>query len=202
MNSAKSFIFAAIVLFTVSSMGCQQLQSLADVANLTKCKFKIEGVDGFQISGIDISRIKNLNDVNLLDAGKLALQFSQKSLPSSFNLRLAIVNPTSNKRNATLLRLDGKLYINGTETVQVSNASQISIPANDTPVIVLLPVSLDMYKFFEGRSLQSLVDIAAGIGGANRNPANLMIKARPTVETLVGAVTYPEDITIVSAEFR
>ncbi|MBC8043201.1 MAG: LEA type 2 family protein [Rhizobacter sp.] len=188
---------ACISLLMLSS--CTQLQQMV---NLAKCQFKLENAADFRVSGIDVSRIRSYSDIGLMDAAKLVYQFSQKSMPATFNLKMAVRNPKANGQTASLLKLDGKLFINGTETVMVSNPAAISIPPSDVPLMVDLPVSVDLYKFFGERGLQGLINLAAQIGGLSAEPTTLTLRARPTIDTPIGPVAYPNDIDIISTEFR
>jgi hypothetical protein len=63
-------------------------------------------------------------------------------------------------------------------------------------------MSLDLIRFFRDTGYQTLMNLAFALGGIHGSPARVTLKATPTVDTFLGPITYPGEITIVDKEFR
>ena len=66
------------------------------------------------------------------------------------------------------------------------------------PTTFPLQIQLDLLEFFEG-SARDLGELALNLSGQGGAPADIAIRANPTIQTALGPIRYPGDITIVSA---
>ena len=46
------------------------------------------------------------------------------------------------------------------------------------------------------------MNLALALGGKNGSAARVTLKATPTIDTPLGAITYPGEISIIDKEFR
>ena len=67
--------------------------------------------------------------------------------------------------------------------------------------IIPVDLSLDLMEFFGNRGYEDLLNLAFAIGGVNGSSSKLRLGARVTVETPLGDVEYPNELTIVNASF-
>ncbi len=126
---------------------------------------------------------------------------------NDFNLNVAAINPTDStggtpKATATLTSFAWTLLVDSTATIGGNIVSPITIPGTGQKVIIPLHMNLDLYQFFQSRGYQSILNLALALGGANSNTSRLMVRAKPTIRTDFGDITYPDEITIVDKEFR
>jgi hypothetical protein len=63
-------------------------------------------------------------------------------------------------------------------------------------------MSLDLIKFFKEQGYESLLNLALALGGVHGSAARINLRATPTVDTFIGPITYPGEITIIDKEFR
>ena len=63
-------------------------------------------------------------------------------------------------------------------------------------------MNLDLVKFFKDKGYESIVNLALAIGGANGSPSRITLRAKPTVQTPYGPLTYPNEIDVIDREFR
>ena len=63
-------------------------------------------------------------------------------------------------------------------------------------------MSLDLVKFFKDAGYENIINLALALGGVSGSSARVTLKATPTVDTFLGPITYPGELTIVDKEFR
>jgi hypothetical protein len=207
---SKSRLFAALVFsFTLCFMlGCSTIKEITQaLSNLQRLKFKLENVSNFQFLGIDVSQKKNLSDFNAGDLLRFAQALSEKSFPASFTLNVGAVNPNdgtggSPKTASTLTSLAWTLLIDNTLTINGDIQKAIEIPGTGQQTTIPLTMSLDLYSFFGKNDYQSLVNLALALGGASGSSSRVTLRAKPTVSTPFGPITYPGTIDIIDREFR
>lgn len=204
----RRHFFAALLLvavFSLFSLSCSMLQQAANAfANLQRCEFKLAGVSDFNLAGIPLS---GKTSFSVEDGLKLLPAFQQKQFPASFNVNVAAINPNDStggapKATATLTSFAWTLLIDSATTIAGNIANPITIPGTGQQVIIPLHMNLDLYQFFQNRGYQNLLNLALALGGANPNTSRLMLRAKPTIRTDFGDITYPGEITIIDKEFR
>jgi len=196
-------IFAASLLLS----GCKTLNQLKDsIANLQRLEFKLDNVNNFQLAGVNLSNIKSVNDLSVMDGIKLTQAFAQKSLPARFVLNVDAKNPNdgtggTKQSSATLTGLDWRLYIDGKQTIAGDISSNLVIPGTGKATSIPLTMNIDLYEFFGNEGYSDLINLALAIGGQNGSAANIKLDARPTVKTQFGNINYPGRINIVDKDW-
>ncbi len=204
----KRHVFTALLFvaaFSLVSLSCSVLQQFGNaLTNLQRCRFKLDGVSDFNLAGIPLS---GKSSFSVQDGLKLLPAFQQKRFPASFDVNVAAVNPNDStggtpKATATLTSFAWTLLVDSTVTIGGNIATPVTIPGTGQQVIIPLHMNLDLYQFFQNRGYQSLLNLALALGGANPNTSRLMLRAKPTIRTDFGDITYPGEVTIVDKEFR
>lgn len=184
---------ALTVLLLPFLASCTALQ---EIANLRNVDFAIESVTQTNLAGVDVQDVRGYDDLNALEIGRLGVALARGEMPLSFTLNLGASNPPENAVNARLVQLDWTLLLDDTETISgIFNDERVIPPGAD----VLIPISmeLDLIQFF-GRNLEDIVNLAAAVAG--QGSSEIALRARPTVTTPIGPITYPSEITIVSQQ--
>ncbi len=198
-------LFLPILALGFTSLSCTMLKEIGQaVANLSRCKFKLDSISDFSLAGVSLAGKTSLT---VSDGVKLAGAFARNEFPAAFNLNVAALNPNdgtggTSKSNATLTSLAWKLIIDNTMTVNGDIPSPIVIPGTGQQVILPLHMSLDLAKFFKDKGYESLINLALALGGANSSPSRVTLRAKPTIRTDFGPITYPGEIDIIDKEFR
>lgn len=204
----KRNAFIAIVIvaaLSFASLSCSTVQEFGKaMMNLQRCQFKLDGVSDFNLAGIPLS---GKGSFSAADALKLLPAFQEKRFPASFNVNVAALNPNDGsggtaKSAATLTSFAWTLLIDSTTTINGNIANPITIPGTGQQVVIPLHMDLDLLQFFQKRGYESLLNLALALGGANKNTSRLALRAKPTIRTDYGNITYPGEITIVDKEFR
>lgn len=206
--------FKSVVPAVCLLAACACLQSCAELGtylqaltNLKRLQFRLDDISEFSLLGIPLSRKSALTDFSVSDGLKLVQGFSGKRLPAEFLVNIEVRNPNdgtggSTKTVSTLTSLESRLLIDDVPTIVANIDRAIEIPGTGQATVIPIRMSLDLYEFFAEKGYDGLINLALGLGGADRDAARLSLDAQPTVETPLGPITYPGRITIVSTEFR
>lgn len=182
-------VFAAGLLVLLLLPSCT---TLGELAALRRVDFDIDRVADTYLAGIDVDRIRSYEDLRPTDVGRLAGAVSRGELPLRFTLHLGAENPENNPQ-ARLIRLDWTLLLDGTETISgVFDDERVLPPGRVTDIPITM--ELDLVRFF-GRNLEELIDLALAVAGEGEQ--EVALRARPTIRTPLGPITYPGELTIL-----
>ncbi len=201
----KFFIVLFFCSFAFIQFGCTSVMDA--LTNLQRLQFKLGRVTNLSLAGINLSNISSISSLNLVDAANLVASFARGQLPASFTLNVLAKNPndgTGGTKNASaiLQSLAWRLLIDNKETVKGNIPSQITIPGVGQETTIPIGMSLDLLQFFQNQGYENLINLALAIGGRSGSSARLTLMATPTVNTVLGPITYPGEISIVDREFR
>ncbi len=173
----------------VALAGCATLRGIAALRNVD---FRLTGADGTRVAGVDVTRIRDYDDVGAADVVRLGAALSQGRLPVQTTLRVRADNPADNGP-ARLVRMDWTLLLDSRETISGVMDREVALPAGEG-VDVPVRVEVDLLDFFD-EQLPELVDLALAISGQG-DRERVELQALPTVETRFGPLRYPEPIRI------
>lgn len=186
-------LFSALLPTLLLLLGCAALESLAA---LQQVRFEIGGVSNGVLAGVDLDRVRRLEDLRAGQLLSVADAYRRGSLPLRFTLHLDATNPSTNDLDAALERLDWRLFLNGRETVSGIYDRQLRLPAGRT-VDLPLRIDLDLLELYRD-SRDDLIQLALQVAGADAEPQRLELRATPTVTTALGPIRYPGEIVIRS----
>ncbi len=204
-SSALAALLCASLAFT--GVGCKSLKDITSaLTDLRRLQFKLDRASNFAVNGVDVSRITQPSQISVTDAARLLSLFTQKSLPVNFTLNVQARNPNTGQEGTRstplyLRRIAWTLLIDDRTTINGVTDQQLEIPGSGQSVNIPITMSLDLYKFFGDRGLNDLLNLALAIGGANGSSSHLKLTSRISVQTPLGVVDYPGDITIVDTQF-
>lgn len=170
--------------------GCVALQ---EIANLRNVDFDIDRVSQTNLAGVNVQDVRSYEDLSGGELARLTTALARGEMPLSFTLHVGASNPADNPVNARLVQLDWTLLLDNTETISgVYNDERVIAPG--ASVDLPITMELDLIRFF-GRNVQDLVELAAAAAG--QGTKEIALRARPTVTTPVGPISYPSEITIL-----
>lgn len=187
---ARRAIVSCAALFAVA--GCATArQYLA----LQQVEFRVDRAADVRLANVALDHVRSFDDLSLQDGARLGAALVSQRLPLVFDLHIIGENPATNRVTARLMRMEWTLLLNGTETVSGSlDTVYTFVPG--TPTDVVVPIRLDVLRFFRVNGRDAF-ELAKGLAGAGGRPTEIAVRAVPTVETPIGAITYPGAITIV-----
>lgn len=188
----RSSAARAALLLTPLLAACATLRG---VMALRQVAFAVDRVAAVRLAGVSLDHVSSLSDVNVLDAARVAAAVARRQVPLTFDVHLTGRNPAENHTTARLVRLQWTLDLDGRETVSGTLDTAYTFPPGQV-TDVRVPVSLDLYRFFQTSGADAL-NLALGLVGAGGRRTEVVVKAVPTIDTPLGAITYPGAITIV-----
>jgi len=193
ISSARARHATMAALLCVMVVGLAGCQALREVANLRSVQFAIDRVAEPQLAGIDLRRVDSYRDLSASDVLRLTRAAATGEMPLSFTILVDAENPADNDVAARLVTMDWTLLLDETETIRGRFDSTVRLEPG-TPTTVPIPIELDLVRFF-GDNARDLIDLALAVAGQG-DPQTVTLRARPTVDTVLGPIQYPEPITI------
>lgn len=172
--------------------------TLEQVAALRRVDFAIDRVATPRLAGVDVSRVRSYTDLSPLQIAAIGAAVARGELPFAFDLHIAAENPADNPVSARLLEMEWSLFLEDRETISGTLARSFVMPPGEVTDIPLR-IELDLVEFFDS-NVQDLVDMVLAVTGQGGSPRRISLRARPTIETPIGPIRYPEAITIVARE--
>jgi hypothetical protein len=196
---------AAALLFGVLA-GCSAIKQAGEsVLALQRLQFKLDGVSGGTLAGVDLTKVSQPSRISTVDAVRLAAALADGAWPLSFTLDVAARNPNtdggSEGRPALLSSLAWTLKIDGKETVSGDIPQPITIPGAGSVTTIPLRMEVDLAAFFGEKGYEDLLNLALAVAGAEGTASRLTLSAVPTVSVAGIPITYPGAVTIVDTEF-
>lgn len=176
---------AAITFFT----SCDVVKQVSQMANLTKCDFRLESVQRLTLAGVNIQNVKKMSDVTMFDAAKLASAVASQQLPLNFTLNIETRNP--NTADAGMTKIDWILLIDDIEMTRGILDQAITIPANNGTAIIPLLVNVDLQKALSGKSADAIINFGMNLAGSGNKPTRFTLKMKPTISVNGFPITYP-----------
>jgi len=171
--------------------GCATLQQIATVGRVD---FRLDDVSGLRLAGVDLSGVRSVDDLNVVEVGRITLAVTRNELPIEFELGVAASNPVGEDGDARLTALDWTLLLEGRETVRGALDRDYLIPAGSSTRIPVT-IAFDLIEFVDGNATD-LTELALSLAGAGGSPKNVALRALPTIDTPLGPIRYPEPIVI------
>jgi hypothetical protein len=185
----------AILVTTAALFLAAGCASLRQVMALRQVHFDIERAEGIRLAGVALEPVRSFSDLGVIDAGRLAGAVTRGAVPLQFDLIVRGVNPADNRTTARMLRMTWTLLLNGRETISGAIDTTYTFAPGE-PTLVRVPVSLDLYQFFRSNARDAF-ELARGLSGAASRPTEIAVRAEPIIDSPLGAIRYPEPITII-----
>ncbi len=199
----KKLLLPILLLFALTNLSCSVYETFV---NLSRLKFKLGGVNNFQLNGVSIANKSGINDFSALEILKISSAVAQGSLPVSFTVNVEAMNPNDGtggypKTNATLKSFPWRLFIDDKETISGNISSPAEVPGTGELTNIPIQLELDLVRFFKDQGYESLLNLALNLGGYGGTSSRITVFAKPIVSSALGDISYPEELKIVNFEF-
>lgn len=200
-------VVAVLILLLVTSCGSIREMTNA-LMSMKDMQYKISSVGGMKISGIDVSGLNSISDVDPKQAVRLLEAYHSKNIKATFTVYLEAKNPNDGMAantkplDLTLKELPWTLLIDDRTVVSGIVNKEIPLAGGAVSQAIPIEVVMDVSKVLFENGYDEIMKTMLDIGGPNGSPARLKIKARPTVSSPYGIIKSPSEITILSTEFR
>lgn len=189
MKTLRTLILIAIAALTIYS--CKTLMSYA---NVFTCDFRMQSLTNPALAGVDVKAIKNVNDLSLVQVGKLTAAYATGNVPLSFVLNLESKNP--NTSPATMAKFDWILKIDDIQMATGTNNTQYTIPENNGTVAIPLTISVNLLEVLKGESKNTLLNFGLNLADAGGKPTRVNLQVKPTITLGSVPISYPGYITL------
>lgn len=197
MNNRHYFIWISALLMLIVE-GCSVLKQIQETKNFARCEFRLSTVENTRLAGINVQRIKSTRDLAIADLAKFTVALAQPQLPLNLTLNVEVKNP--NPENASLNRLEWRMFIDDIELLDGIVAEKVSVAGNGGVSTLPLQISVDLKKALSGRSAEAIGNFALNLAGEGNKPTRFMLRIKPTIDVLGFQVEYP-DYFDVKTEF-
>ena len=190
----KIFLFTLFISNLLFLGGCDILEQASQVANLTKCEFRLESVDQLRLAGVNIQQVDQFSDLSFIDAAKITAAATGSNLPLNFTLNVEAKNP--NSATAGLNRLDWILLIDDIEMVSGVNEQNVQIAANGGTSTIPLTIGINLKEALKGKSADAIANFGLNLAGAGNKPTRITLKAKPSIMVSGRSIAYPGYLTV------
>lgn len=200
----RSGLFALLFCIGFLNFGCSGVMDA--IQNVQRLQFRLDKVSGMKVAGVPLNNIASISNLSVLDAANLLANFTQGKLPVEFTLNVLAKNPNdgtggTKQSSAVIKNLAWRLFIDNNETIQ-GNVGNINVPGVGQATNIPIGMSFDLLKFFNNAGYDNLLNLALALGGKNGSSSRITLKVKPTVETILGPITYPGEFDVIDKEFR
>lgn len=201
----KKLLLYVVLLFALISFSCSGLKDA--YVNAKRLEFKLKNVSNMKVAGINFGNKAKLTDFSLVDGANLLSAFSSGHLNTSFTLNVLAKNPNdgtggTTNTSAVIKSLAWRLFIDDSQLINGNITSGIEVPGVGQETVIPIDMAFDLLSFFKNDNYDKLINLALAIGGVNGSTARVKLGVTPTVDTFLGPITYPGEITVVDKEFR
>ncbi|MCA0269233.1 MAG: hypothetical protein LCH53_08450 [Bacteroidetes bacterium] len=188
----RLFGLLAVLALAVVPLGCAQLSALS---NLAQVKFSLVGAQNVSLAGVSLDRVGTYRNIGGADLLRLGTALATGRMPLSMTLLVGAENPSSNPVSTRLVSMDYQVLLDDRQAFQGVVNDPVALSPGQTTRI---PISAqtDLMQLVGG-NLQQLVDLALAVAGNGAGP-RLKVVVQPSIQTPLGAIRYPNPITIVS----
>lgn len=174
--------------------GCSILDQVSQMAALSECEFRLDGVSNVRVLGIQLDNKDEVSDFSFMDVAKLTTALGSGSLPLEMALDVEVKNP--NTQTAAMSRLDWQIYVDGEHMLDGVVSDRVTIPANGGKATVPFNASIDLKELLQGNSLDAVINLALNLSGHGSEPSKLKLKVKPTILVAGRSIAYPGFITV------
>ena len=192
----KLVFFVAISAFALLFSQCTVNRQISQAKALGDCKFNIVSADSVYLSGIDIRKLRNMEDLNPMRYPQIAAGLLSKSIPLSARLNIDITNPTN--KVAAINQLEYKIQLADQELFNGFINQRIEVAPGGGTTRIPIKLNANAYQLLtDDKTRTAFTDLVRNMSGTNNaKPSVLTIKIKPTLALGDKKIDYPGYITI------
>lgn len=182
-----------LVLFILLEL--TSCRTFRELRALSKCEFRNKDFGRLEVGGVNLLRYENLSNINLLEAGKLALQMTQQAeVPLFITFNVEVRN--NHDKLAALEKLDWILEVDKRDLVNGTSVERFEVPPGGGISVLPIQTSIDLKKFLNKTSLDGVFALIKGMNGTNEEETRIRLKIKPRFRVAGARIGYPGYIKI------
>ncbi len=196
METTKNIITGLkgfLVLISLSAIlaGCD---SSKELQSLSRCEFRLTGVEDVTLAGVNVQNVQTMADVNLADAVTLYEAAGSEHFPLSLKVLVDVRNPNSD--DAALDRADWILLIDDIEMTRGTYADRVVIPAYGGVATFHVPAEADLKSVLQGESQLVMINFGLNLADLGGSATRITLRIKPYIKVGGRLIPYPSYIDI------
>ena len=143
---------------------------------------------------IRLDRLLSFRDLGATDVARLGLAVAGRDVPFEVTVHVTGTNPASNQVTARMVALDWAYVVDERQIITGTLDQELRFPPGE-PVDVPVAVGFNLARAFEGDA-RTLFETAVALSGQGPSTHDVTLRVRPTIDTSLGPIQYPEPISI------
>lgn len=184
-----SLYFIVIIFFVISS--CRTIRELK---YFSKCEFRQDKISKADLGKVNLLDVNSFQDLGIVKAGQLALDFKTGKLPLTLTYMLEVRNP--NDKTAAMEKLDWILEVDKQQVLNGTTSQRVEVTPNGGTASFPLSISLNVREVLSKKSLESIVNLVGGIKGTNEDDTGIRLKIKPRFKIFGATMAYPGYIKV------
>ena len=190
MNPYMRYIILACLL-----LGLTTCRTFRELRALTKCEYRNKDFGRLEVGGVNLLKYQSLEDINLLEAGQLALKMSQQAeIPLYITFNVEVRN--NHDKMAALEKLDWILEVDKKNLVNGTSVDRFEVPPGGGVNILPIQTTLDLKKILDKGTLANIFQLIKGMNGTNEEDTRIRLKIKPRFRIAGMRIGYPGYIKI------
>ncbi|HPR58027.1 MAG TPA: LEA type 2 family protein [Bacteroidales bacterium] len=184
----RKIILTALLATNVLMNSCDILQQVERMKMLSKCEFRIHTITDIHLAEVNLSGIKQVNDIKTTDLLQLTQAVLSNELPLRFKVNLQVKNP--NNQAASLNRLEWMLFVDNKQMLDgVVNENFVTGPGETGTLPV--SVNLNLAELLQDKQIEQLINYASGLADGTGKSTRVMVKLKPSIMVGQQSIPYP-----------
>ena len=191
LKGIRRILFLLLLPLPVILSGCN---SSSELQSLSRCEFRLSGVEDATLAGVKVQNIQSIEDVNLSDALIIYAAAGSSDLPLSLSVLVDVRNPNPN--DAALTKADWILLIDGHEITRGTYEERVVIPAYGGIATFTIPVEANLKEAMSGESQLAMINLGLNLANMGGQASRITLRAKPYVQVGSRLIPYPGYIDI------
>ena len=191
LKDLRRNFFLIMLPLTVFLFGCE---SSSELQSLSRCEFRLSGVEDVTLAGVNVQNIQSIEDVNLADALVIYAAAGTSNFPLSLSVLVDVRNPNPN--NAALTKAEWILLIDGHEITRGTYEERVVIPAYGGIATFTVPVEANLKEAMNGESQLAMINLGLNLANLGGQASRITLRARPYIQVGSRLIPYPGYIDI------
>ncbi len=191
----KVFVLSLLALpLLLASCGINK--QISQAKTLGDCRYSILSADSIYLSGIDVQKLRKIEDLDPVKYPRLAAGLLTRNIPLDARLNLQIVNPTN--KLAGINQLEYKVLLAGRELFNGFLNQRIEVQPGGGRTVVPVRLNTNAYQLLtDAQTRDAFTQLVQNLAGSpDTKPSKLTIRIKPTLDLGSKQINYPGYITI------
>jgi hypothetical protein len=192
----KKVLALSLLALPLLLASCGINKQISQAKTLGDCRYSIVSADSIYLSGIDVQKLRKIEDLDPVKYPRLAAGLLTRNIPLDARLNLQIVNPTN--KLAGINQLEYKVLLAGRELFNGFLNQRIEVQPGGGRTVVPVRLNTNAYQLLtDAQTRDAFTQLVQNLAGSSdTKPSRLTIRIKPTLDLGSKQINYPGYITI------